>query len=114
MHDQNDMHGRVYILEAEMKALQKERDTERKEYREDLAKLFVKIDELRADLAKIVPCSAPNACIRIEQELKEVKADVVVLNASKNRLAGERIILGGICTVIGSAVSGIIVYFSTK
>ena len=109
-HD--DIMSRVSALETMVKQMAVEREHARREYREDMATLFSKIDKLQFDVSKNIPCPAPGLCLKIEKELADTNESVEVLEADRNRRIGERTIIGAVSGMIGAGVVLIINWIS--
>lgn len=99
-----DVNIRVSKLEVEMEAIKADRLLARAEYREDMDNLFAKIDSLRIDLSKHVPCPAPGSCVRLESDINKITDSVKELEADRNKRVGERAIVGMIAGFIGAAI----------
>jgi len=94
------------------------------------ARIFIILDEIRAQNSDIrerlvgleaVKCPDPGACVRLSEEMHELKrsvagvnSDVVSLKLTRAEKVGERTITLLACAVVGSVVTWIIELVSKK
>lgn len=98
----------IAVLQSQITDLKQQFGEARKQHREDMDKVFAKLDSLKSDIAAHVPCPAPGACIRLEQQLKSTEGKVQVLNDARQRAMGERAIIGTISGAVGALVIALI------
>lgn len=104
------MEHRVSQLEGTVRMLVELRE----ETREDLGRIFAKLEAMQADIARYNPCPQPGLCLRLEDGIEDVKRDVRVLEAARNRALGERAIAGGVAGLVGAGLVAIFTWLLGK
>jgi len=106
------MDNRIVILETKLEELQRQHRESEQRHREDMEKVFAKLDGLKADIARHVPCPAPGACLRLSDDLDDIKDSVKTLEAERQRRIGERTIIGTLSGFVGAGIVALINWLS--
>ena len=116
--NENHINEKVAVLKARMDLLEQDRAAFRLEWREDTKTIKTSIAELKTMLDKHVPCPAPGMCIGIGEKVEEIQKDyeerIRALEDDKNKMIGERTIIGIVCTAIGVGVTSVVSYLTSK
>lgn len=98
------MHEKVLMLE-------KATEEFRTNTRDDLQRMFTKLDTIHSALEVInskPTCPDPLACVRIDKALADQNRRLVVLELARQQSIGERTVWNIVCGFVGAAVLAII------
>lgn len=100
----SEVHEKVVALEEQTKEF-------RDNTRDDLRRIFERLDEINQRLAAMQSrpeCPDPTACKRMEATLADQNRRLVVIELARQRTLGEIAGIGLACTVVGAAITWLI------
>jgi len=99
----SSVESRVAAVEAKIDELNKDRDTVRRERREDLHKIFASIEEVRIKLASAPPpCPVPGMCIGLGESLKKHDERLAAVQTYIDQQRGGWKFMGGLLAAAGA------------
>jgi len=108
-------------MSQENNDLRQSLDNERRERREDMGKIFGKVNQIAEDVAVIKnqkSCTDPTACTRLEGVMVEYNRRLTVMEMADAQRKGGKAMLVIVCTILGGFLSwageAILNWFSGK
>ena len=90
-----------------MSTVERAVDRVHSEVRDDLRRLFGKLEELNVSVAAhhaLPSCPKPGLCLELDSQISDLYDRLSVLESVRNQQIGERAIIGATCTFIGGSL----------
>jgi hypothetical protein len=95
-------------MSQENNDLRQSLDNERRERREDMGKIFGKVNQIAEDVAVIKnqkACTDPTACTRLEGVMVEYNRRLTIMEMADAQRKGGQAMLVIVCTVLGGCLT---------